>query len=191
MHPQTWCGGQNLGPRLRGDGRQKRVALMLAECGANLNSMKRALLACAMLAATLAGCSTIPKYEAANDVHTFLVAIRDGDRATFDGHVDRPALKTQLHARVMQEVGAANGDLAGLGALLAGPLVDVAVDAAVRPEVFRAVAQKYGYNPAQPIPNTLVIGSMSAPWTAAGPALSPGQKGRASSSSRMRRASGS
>jgi hypothetical protein len=125
--------------------------------------MKRALIACATLFATLGACSTIPKYEAASDVHAFLVAIRDGDRATFDAHVDRPALKTQLHTRVMQEVGSRNGDLAGLGALLAGPLVDVAVDAAVRPEVFRAVAQKYGYDPAQPIPNTLVIGQYVRP----------------------------
>jgi len=124
--------------------------------------MKRALLALAAVA-SLAGCSTIPKYEAANDVHAFLVSIRDGDRRTFDAHVDRPALKTQLHARLMQEVGAKHGDLAGLGALLAGPLVDMAVDASVRPEVFRAVAQKYGYDPAQPIPNTIVIAQYVRP----------------------------
>lgn len=125
--------------------------------------MKRAFISLLVSAAALAGCSTIPKYEAANDVHAFLVAIRDGDRASFDAHVDRPALKTQLHARLMQEVGARNGDLAGLGALFAGPLVDVAVDAAVRPEVFRSVAVKYGYDPAQPIPNTLVIAQYVRP----------------------------
>jgi Protein of unknown function (DUF2939) len=127
--------------------------------------MKRVLSALAVVLA-LGGCSTIPKYEAANDIHAFLVAIRDGDRAAFDAHVDRPALKTQLHARLMQEVGQRNGDLAGFGALLAGPLVDLGVDAAVRPEVFRAIAQKYGYDPAQPIPNTLLIAQYVRPLDA-------------------------
>lgn len=124
--------------------------------------MKRFLaLAAALLA--VSACSTIPRYEAANDIHAFLVSIRDGDRAAFDAHVDRPALKTQLHARLMQEIGTRHGDLAGLGALMAGPLVDLAVDAAARPEVFRAVAVKYGYDPAQPIPNTLVIAQYVRP----------------------------
>ena len=59
--------------------------------------MRRVLAACAaLIAATIAGCSTIPRFEAANDIHVFLVSIRDGDRATFDEHVDKPALKRQI-----------------------------------------------------------------------------------------------
>ncbi len=123
--------------------------------------MKRTLAVFATLA--FAACSTIPRYEAANDIHAFMVAIRDGDRATFDAHVDKPALKTQLHARLMSEAGARHGDLAGMGALLAGPLVDLAVDAAARPEVFRAVAIKYGYDPARPLPGTLAIAQLVRP----------------------------
>ena len=46
-----------------------------------------------LLAAALAACATVPKFEAAGDIHAFLVAIRDGDRESFDAHVDRQALK--------------------------------------------------------------------------------------------------
>jgi hypothetical protein len=40
----------------------------------------------------LAGCASVQTFDAARDVHAFLVAVRDGDRAAFDAHVDRPAL---------------------------------------------------------------------------------------------------
>lgn len=112
------------------------------------------------LALAAAGCATIPKLDAANDVHAFLVAVRDGDRAGFENHLDRSALKTQLRSRVLAEGPAlAGGDprLGSLGALLAGPLVDVAVDALVQPEVFRAIAIQHGYQPGQPIPGPLAI----------------------------------
>ncbi len=83
----------------------------------------------------------------------FLVAVRDGDRAGFENHLDRAALKTQLRSRVIAEGPAlVGGDprVGSLGALLAGPLVDVAVDALVQPEVFRAIAIQHGYQPGQP-----------------------------------------
>jgi hypothetical protein len=124
--------------------------------------MKRALTLLALLA-TLAGCSTIPRYEAANDIHAFLVAIRDGDRATFDAHVDKPALKTNLKARLLEETRQHKDLLGGLGVMLGGPLIEVAVDAAAKPEVFRAVAAEYGYDAAKPIPNTLVIAQYVRP----------------------------
>jgi Protein of unknown function (DUF2939) len=124
--------------------------------------MRRALAAFTVLAAALAGCSTIPRYEAANDIHAFLVAIRDGDRAGFDEHVDKPALKTNLKGRLLSEAGRQD-QLGGIGALLAGPLVDLAVDAGARPEVFRAVAAEYGYAPDKPLPSTLVIAGLVRP----------------------------
>jgi hypothetical protein len=114
------------------------------------------------LAALVAGCSTIPRYEAANDIHAFLVSIRDGDKGVFDAHVDRAALKTNLRARLIAEAAKAKNPLAPLAAM-AAPLVEFAVDAAVRPEVFRSVAVQYGYDPAQPIPNALVIGQYVRP----------------------------
>jgi len=116
----------------------------------------------ALIAAGLAGCSTIPRFEAANDIHVFLVSIRDGDRGAFDQHVDKPALKANLKARLMTEAGHSD-KLAGIGAFLAGPLVDIAVDAAARPEVFRAVASEYGYDPQKPLPSTLAIAALVKP----------------------------
>lgn len=113
--------------------------------------------------AALAGCATIPRYEAANDIHAFLIAIRDGDRAAFDAHVDRPALKEQLKSRLMAEAAGTNGSLGGLGALIAGPLVDIGVDTLVRPDVFRAVAIDHGYAPDKPIPGVIAIGQFVRP----------------------------
>lgn len=111
----------------------------------------------------IAGCATIPRYEAANDIHAFLVSIRDGDRAVFDQHVDRPALKAQLRSRLMAEAAGSNGSLGALGALIAGPLVDVGVDALVKPEVFRAIAIDHGYAPDRPLPGVIAIGQFVRP----------------------------
>jgi hypothetical protein len=114
-------------------------------------------LSAALLAA---GSATVARYDASADIHAFLVSVRNGDRAAFDAHVDRPALKAQLHARLIAEAAASSGaqSASTAGALLAGPLVDVGVDLLARPEVFRAAAEVMGYGPDQPIPNMLVIG---------------------------------
>ncbi len=117
----------------------------------------------ALLAATtLAACATVPRFEAAGDIHAFLVAIRDADRQGFDAHVDRSALKAQLRSRLIADQAQAHGDASvqALGALLAGPLVDVGVDALVQPETFRAVAIRLGYAPDRPIPNQLEISTL-------------------------------
>ncbi len=119
----------------------------------------RRLAASVLLAVTLAACATVPKFEAAGDIHAFLVAIRDGDRESFDAHVDRQALKVQLKSRLIAEQAQTHGNASwqALGAVLAGPLVDVGVDALVQPATFRAVAIRLGYSPDQPIPNRLQI----------------------------------
>ncbi|WP_254600843.1 DUF2939 domain-containing protein [Caulobacter sp. S45] len=119
----------------------------------------RRLAAPALLAIALGGCATVPKFEAAGDIHAFLVAIRDGDQQTFDAHVDRPALKAQLKSRLIAEQAQTHGNASwqALGAVLAGPLVDVGVDALVQPQTFRAVAIRVGYSPDQPLPNRLQI----------------------------------
>ncbi|WP_374657019.1 DUF2939 domain-containing protein [Phenylobacterium sp.] len=122
--------------------------------------MKRLIpLAAAVLALT--GCATAQRYDAANDVHALLVSIRDDDQAAFEAHIDRPALKRQIEARMMGEArkAGANDGLAALGAILAPALADVAGDALLRPRVFRSVAAYYGYDAATPLPNALVIGS--------------------------------
>ena len=107
----------------------------------------------------LAACGTVQGYDAAGDIHAFLIAVRDGDRTTFNAHVDRPALKTQLRARFLEEVARARGaaSKSTLGAALAGPLVDVGVDVLVQPEVFRAAAALAGYGAGTSIPPRIVI----------------------------------
>jgi hypothetical protein len=119
----------------------------------------RRRLALLLTAAVLAGCATVPRFEAAGDIRAFLVAIRDGDRAGFDAHVDRGALAAQLKSRLMGEEARAHGagSWQALGALAAGPLVDVGVQALVQPETFRAAAVALGYSPDRPLPSRLEI----------------------------------
>lgn len=116
----------------------------------------------AILAATavLSACATAQRYDAAQDIRAFLVAVRDGDRPSFDAHVDKPALKANLKARLLASQAAGHGveSREAIGALLAGPLVDVAVDALARPEVFRAAAELAGYGPQTRIPPPLILG---------------------------------
>lgn len=121
----------------------------------------KSVFAALVAALSVCACATVPKLDAASDIHAFLVSIRDGDRAAFEQHVDREALKTNLRARVLAEVARANPNggqsVQAMGALLAGPLVDVAADALIQPQVFRAVAEMHGYTPSQPIPSTIAI----------------------------------
>src|ERR1700691_4467517 len=87
----------------------------------------------------LASCAETTKIDAAGDVHAFLIAIRDGDKAVFDAHVDRSALKTQIRARIMAEAAKRQdsaGQLAALGVLLGRPLVDALADQLIQPDVF-------------------------------------------------------
>ena len=63
--------------------------------------MKLRVALSALLALSLGACATVQRYDAAGDIHAFLIAIRDNDKAAFDAHVDRPALKAQMHARIL------------------------------------------------------------------------------------------
>ncbi len=126
----------------------------------------RPLLALCAAAVTLSGCASVPRYSAAQDVHAFLLAVRDGDRARFEAHLDRPALKTQLRSRLIAEAASREPrgpGLATAGAVLAAPLVDMAVDTLVRPDVFRAEAIRLGYDPARPVPGPLAIATLVRP----------------------------
>ena len=127
--------------------------------------MRRMLPPSALLALLLCatGCATVPRLHAADDVHALLVAVRDGDRTAFDAHVDKAALKTQLKSRLIAGAGRGGGDAAALGVVLAGPLVDLAVEALVRPQVFRAEALRLGYDPNRPLPNTFMVASLVRP----------------------------
>ena len=104
-----------------------------------------------------ASCAGVDRYDAAGDVHAFLISIRNGDAQTFNAHIDRPALKEQLKARMMVEAQRRGGTMGALTALMARPLVGVAVDALVQPDVFLVVAETLGYSPDQPIPSRVLI----------------------------------
>jgi hypothetical protein len=127
--------------------------------------LKRFTSLLAALILTLGACATVQKYDASGDIHTFLVAVRDGDKATFDAHIDKPALKAQLRARLIAEVATIHGAESNetAGAVLAGPLVDIGVEVLLRPDVFRAAAEMLGYGPDRPIPNMLIIGHQVKP----------------------------
>lgn len=124
----------------------------------------RILLVTALLL-SLTACASAQRLDAAGDVHTLLVSIRDEDQATFDAHVDRDALKQEISARLTAEAKSPKVDKSwqALGAILAPALADIAGDALVQPKVFHKVAESYGYKPGQPIPNRIAIaGSLKA-----------------------------
>jgi len=122
----------------------------------------RAPLLVAFAAALATGCVTAQRVSAAGDVHTLLVAIRDDDRPAFDAHVDRGALEAQFQAALVDRARRANAPDAvkGAGLLLSGPLSRAAGGLLLRPEVFRAVAEYYGYRVDTPIPNPLGLAAV-------------------------------
>lgn len=115
-----------------------------------------------LAAATLAGCATTRPLAAAGDVHALLIAVRDDDRRSFESHVDRPALRAHLQARIVAHAKAMNrgATLDALGMLLSGPASAAADSLLVQPQVFRAVAEYYGYRPGSPIPGPLALSTV-------------------------------
>ncbi len=86
----------------------------------------------------LAACQqAATQYDAAEDVRAFIVAVREGDQATFERHIDRPVLREQL----LGQVRAAIGDQAGP---LGGALAEQAVDQLIRPESFQLALERSG-----------------------------------------------
>jgi hypothetical protein len=55
------------------------------------------------------------------------------------------------------------GDIAALSVLLGKPLVDAMSDRLIEPDVFRAVAEYFGYSAQTPIPNRLTIAEALRP----------------------------
>lgn len=124
------------------------------------------LLVPVLLVLTLSACAGgVQRLDAAGDVHTLLTAIRDGDEATFDRHVDREALRSQIEARIAAETVRAGGndDMRALAAMLGPAIAKAASEQLVRPQVFRGVAEYYGYDASQPLPGRVAIaGSLKA-----------------------------
>ena len=120
--------------------------------------MRRLLILLAVLG--LAACASMQRLGAANDVHAFLLSIRDNDQAAFDAHVDRPALQKQLEGLIVQKASKKYGDIASL---LAPGLAQFAGDTLVQPSVFRQVARQYGYGDDTKIPGAIVIAQALKP----------------------------
>lgn len=113
------------------------------------------------IALLAAGCATTTRFDAAGDVHDLLVAIRDNDKAAFERHIDRDALKRQIEGRMVREArgsGAPDG-LKALGYALAQPAAEMASAMLIQPRSLRLVAEHYGYTPDQPIPGRVAITS--------------------------------
>ncbi len=111
----------------------------------------------ALVALTLSACATVQKLDAAGDVHALLISIRDNDRATFDSLVDRRALQREIQGRLMAEASKKDERIAVLAALLGPSVAEVAGNALIQPNVFRAVAEYYGYTPQTRIPGQIGI----------------------------------
>jgi hypothetical protein len=116
-----------------------------------------------LMALALSACATVQKLDAASDVHALLIAIRDGDAAAFDAHVDRGALKQEIQARLVAEARRDSRVPAALAAVLAPSLADIAGEALIRPDVFRAVAEYYGYRRDMQIPGPIGISTLLQP----------------------------
>ena len=119
-----------------------------------------AALACLAL---LSACATGERLTAAGDVHRLMVAIRDDDKAAFDAHVDRRALEAQIQARIVERAAGQGKTVQTLGVIFSGPMARAAGGLLIQPEVFRAVADYYGYRPGTPIPGTIAIASSLRP----------------------------
>ena len=114
----------------------------------------------AVMALMLSACATVQKLEAAGDVHALLISIRDGDSRTFDALVDRPALKREIEGRLLAEARSDSRIPAGIAAILAPGLAELAGETLVQPGVFRAVAEYYGYDPRTKIPGPVAISTL-------------------------------
>ncbi len=125
--------------------------------------MRARVLIVAALVLLLQACTGPVRLSAASDIHAFLVSIRDDDKATFFAHVDRPALKAQLSAKLVADAARRSDAAAALAAIAGPPLVGLAVDELVKPEVFRAVAERLGYSPDKPIPDPVQIAQALRP----------------------------
>lgn len=125
----------------------------------------KALLALTAATLSLSACATVDRYDAAGDVHALLTAIRDQDRAAFDARVDRRALKGEIEARLMAQARdrKADNSLMAIAAVLAGPAADLAGEALIRPETFRAAANYYGYTADKPLPSRVAIAGALRP----------------------------
>lgn len=119
----------------------------------------------ALALTALAGCATTDRRDAARDARALMVAVRDDDRAGFEAHVDRHALEARMQATLVERTHRAGlaPAWAAAGLVASGALSRWAGDVLIRPSVFRAVADYYGYRPEAPLPNVLALATVLRP----------------------------
>jgi hypothetical protein len=127
--------------------------------------MRAAVASVLVCLTALAGCATGERVSAAGDVRDLLLAIRNDDRPAFDAHIDRLALEAEMQSIIVERsrtspLGAGG---AALGLLASGPLSHAAARIVLRPDVFRTIADYYGYRPDQPIPGTFSLAAALTP----------------------------
>ncbi|HEX8569186.1 MAG TPA: DUF2939 domain-containing protein [Caulobacteraceae bacterium] len=104
--------------------------------------MKLKFAAAALTAALVGACGADVKYDAAQDVHAFVTAAREGDRATFERHVDRPALRASLVSELTETLDREGAG--GLAGVLGPRAVESAVDQMITPQAFSFAAEQGG-----------------------------------------------
>lgn len=98
----------------------------------------------ALILAALAGCDLPQRYGAAQDVHAFLKAVQANDRAAFEAHIDRPALRAQLRESMASAAAGAGVEGPAVAALLQGKAGDALADRLIRPDSFRIAWDRTG-----------------------------------------------
>lgn len=113
-------------------------------------------LTAAVAVLTLGGCDQLQeRYRAAEGVHELFEAVQIGDRAAFDAHIDRPALRASLRDRLGKTLGGGQGGEI-LGDLLGSQSADNAIDQMVTPESFRILWRASGL-PTDRVPTAVEI----------------------------------
>jgi hypothetical protein len=95
----------------------------------------------ASAALALAGCGLDIRYDAAEDVHAFMVAARDGDDTAFERHVDREALRADIRRKLEEKGGP---EAQRLSRMLSRRGGEDALDRMITPDSFRIVVQGAG-----------------------------------------------
>lgn len=85
----------------------------------------------------LGACGLDVRYEAAGDVRAMLTAAQTGDVKTFEAHIDRPKLKENMRAQILQSARAQGIEVGG------GPS-EAALDRMITPDAFRLVKPETG-----------------------------------------------
>lgn len=124
-------------------------------------NMKKHLVLISVL--LLSSCATATSFSAADDVRTLAIALRDGNYAAIESHIDKRALKAQA-MQIARDVAIEEGAKqlgSGLGAQVASiaavdalkPVIEALADRAIEPDALAFFARQAGVNENLQIPS--------------------------------------